>query len=574
MNRMLITAAALICLIFTPGLLFAAPATTDVEISDRAYTDLEKIVARRLCHPPMIDQRPLSRGEFARLIAEAKKNFDTEKDPLLEPGLSDNYKSYSRKFARNRRLKEILNRLTDEFREELVDIGAIEGHVPLVRGHPLDELRIDAIAMSQAPQDIIYDNGVGTVNAVVNPFLHYREGRHAIDGFQFAVETTHRFRVTRHFAFMAHPRIEGSTERGDHGDSNISVLLQEGYGRFQVADAALRFGRSSLVWGPGERGALEITNNARPLDLIEFETPSPFRMPWVFKHLGQWRVSLFGANLGPEQVRRYAWLTGYRISLMPIKYLELGFGNTTMMGGEGTPELSIGEIIGEFIGFRIAGTAPDSPNKTNHIMEASVLIRIPEAFGLELYGVLANEDKRDTLLRFFRDGSSYLAGFYLPWIGWAGSSDFRFEFKRMSPLAYRHGLYANGFTLNNLFIGDDLGSDALGVHTRFGHDFSEKFSVSAVFDWETRRPDIHVNETEADGTLGDIEIVSSGPHEQRYRFVAEPKVQITDRLKLYAMAGYERVLNAGYADGVSRNNWLLAASLRVSLDPSLRFEAK
>lgn len=531
---------------------FAGISSTDVEIYDRAYGDIEKLVAFGLCNPPMIDQRPFSRSEFARIVAEAKNNF--EKNDLGYVQVS---------------VKQILDRLTSEFRDELVDSGAIGGEKVFVRGHPFEELRLDATYLSSRPLTIIENNGVGPVNVTVNPLLDYQEGRHAVFGFQEAIETMHRFRVSPYLSFLAHPRFESNSWRD--GDADMSILLQEGYAVLQAGDASLQFGRSTNVWGPGERGALLITNNARPLDQIKFTTPSPFRLPWVFKYLGKWRVTLFGANLGPEQTPKYAWLTGYRLSYMPVKYLELGFGNITMMGGEGAPSLSALDVFGEFFGFRVGGTDPNSPNKTNHIMEASVLIRVPEAWGLQMYGVINNEDKRDTLKRFFRDGSSYIAGFYLPVIANSGKTSFRFEFKRMSALAYRHSLFAGGYALDHLFIGDDLGPDALGTHARADFDISNKIRTAVVFDWDLRRSDQHTTTMDPDGTLGDIIVVQGGPHEERFRFILEPSVLLNKFLELRAMAGYEKVFNANYNEGVSRNNWLAAVSLRINVDPHFKF---
>lgn len=547
---------------------WASPASTNVDITDRAYRDIEKLVSFNLCHPPMADQRPLSRGEFARLITEARNNF---KNAENSDETGDNFEKFAKTLSRKHAIKRILKRLEEEFQEEISDITQTSESPPLLRGHPLEDLRLEATLLSSTPLNIPADNGVGALSAQVNPLLHYRSGRHIVDGFQTGIETGHRFSISRHFALRVHTRFEMNTYRGSAAD-RAEVLLHEGYGVLQFGNASLEFGRSALAWGPGEHGGLLLTNNARPLDMIKFSTPSPFRLPWMFRHMGRWRITLFGANLGPKQIRRYAWLTGYRLSYMPVRYLELGFGNVTMMGGQDAPALSAWDVFGEFFGFRVAGTDPNSPNKTNHLMEASALVRIPQLAGLELYGVLNNEDKRDTFRRFFRDGSAYLAGFYLPRIGNTGAADFRFEFRRMSALHYRHGIFNNGYTLNNFFVGDDLGPDALGIHTRFGYDFGDLASLAAIFDWEVRRSDLHTTTPDPDGTLGDIIVDANRPDEQRYRFVIEPTIYRSNGDEIKALAGYEHVVNAGFLEGISRNNWLVALSFRLNLDRYFRFE--
>jgi hypothetical protein len=568
MRRAVLLLASIATLLL-PAAAPAAPATTMLEISDQAYTDLEKLCSFRLCRPPMIDQRPLARGEFARVVAEAIGKRASWEELSPEGG----FESFSHAIARRHFIDRLLGRLTGEFREELIDIGAIEGERAMVRGHPAEELRLDAIYASSAPLRILPDNGYGTINAVVNPFLDYREGRLGVSGFQEAFEIKNRFSFGRHVVILFTPRFEANSWYGSR-DVEMSATLQEGYATVQFGDAAMTFGRQSFVWGPGEHGSLLLSNNARPLDAIAFSTPSPFRLPWVFRHLGEWRLTMMGANLGPEAFHKYAWLGGWRLTYRPVEEVEIGFGHTVMMGGEGVLPLSAIDVIGEYFGFRPAGSDPGNPNKSNHMMEASILIRIPPLAGMSLYGVLNNEDKRDSLERFLRDGSSYLAGVYFPRLSAVGKTDLRLEFRRMSAIHYRHSLYADGHTINQMILGDDLGPDALGFHAELRHDFSKKFRLTGTFDWELRRADIHGDSGDPDGSLGDIIVVAEGPHERRYRAVLSPWLQLTKILEATAFLGYERVENAGFVEGISRNNWLAAVNLRFRFDPYFRFEVR
>jgi len=43
----------------------------------------------------------------------------------------------------------------------------------------------------------------------------------------------------------------------------------------------LEVGRDSLWWGPGYNGALLMTNNARPFDLVKLSNAYPYRIPWI-----------------------------------------------------------------------------------------------------------------------------------------------------------------------------------------------------------------------------------------------------------------------------------------------------
>lgn len=547
----------------------AAPATTYVDIEDQAYHDLDKLVAFGLCGPTIQDQRPYLRGEFARLVAQARKSWEARRDLGAD---ERDFVRFSRSLSRRRYIDRIVERMTEQFREELIEIGALEGERALVRGHPAYELRVDAIYASSAPLTIIPDNGYGWINAKVNPLLNYREGRHAIDGFQTSFEIPNRFTFGRFFAVAFTPRVE--TDSWRDGDALIRPYLQEGYGVLQAGDAALTFGRAGMVWGPSDRGSMMFSNNARPLDMVQFQTPTPFRLPWVFRYLGQWKVTMMGANMGPESSHPYWWLTGWRVALMPARYVEIGFGHVAMMGGENSPPLSAIDVIGEYFGFRPGGSDPSSPNKSNHDMEASLIVRIPQLWGAMLYGSIINEDKRDTVKRFLRDGSSYLAGVYLPRLTPSGSSDLRLEFRRLCAIQYRHGIWNDGYTLNQLVVGDNLGPDALGFRAAYSQEFSDAFRIGASFDWEKRRSDIHGDSGDPDGTLGDIIILEHRPAEERYRAVLSPRLKLRKTVKLDLDFGYERVLNAGYVQGVSRNNWLAAVTLRLDLDRHFRFEVR
>ena len=548
----------------------AATVSTFVDdLTDRAYRDLDKLVAFGFCGPTIKDQRPYARSEFARLVAQAiEKRNAMEAAPQEAQG-------FERLYAERKRLKyidEIIKRMTEEFREELVERGAMEGEAPAISGHPVEKLRMDLIYSSSAPLRIIPDNGYGTIDALADPFLAYRDGRHLVDGAQSSFEFDNRFRFGRHFALEVTPRVESNSWR--EGDANVEALLQRGYGVLQAGNAALAFGRRSVAWGPGKRGALLVTNNARSLDMVEFLTPSPGRLPWVFSHLGQWRISLLGANLGPDASFRYGWMGAWRLSYLPARYVEVGIGHTVLMGGEGAPSLTALEVVGEYFGFRPGGSSPGDKNGANQMMEGSVLLRIPQLWGVEIYGVLANEDKRDTLKRFLRDGSSYLAGLYLPRLNPSGTADFRFEFRRMCAIMYRHGLFWKGSTLNSLIIGDNLGPDAMGAGGVFRYELSPRFEVNAAFDWEVRRSDIHGDSGDPDGSLGDIVVVRPGPHEERYRLILAPRYMSAKGTRIDIAAGYERVLNAGYVQGLSRNNWLAAVGLTLDFDRFFRFSVR
>lgn len=295
--------------------------------------------------------------------------------------------------------------------------------------------------------------------------------------------------------------------------------------------------------------------------------PKPARLPWIFKYLGRWRLTLYGTNLGPGYALKWAWLAGYKLSLAPAKYVELGFGHAVVMGGQGASSLSALDIAGEFFGFRPAGTSASDPNLSNHMFDIDLLVRIPQARGLELYTNIAIEDKWKSINKTLKHGMSYLYGIYLPALNASGSLDLRIEYSHINPLQYRHGSYSDGFTINRRLIGWDAGPDSRALRALLRHTISEKLWWGFEFDWDWRSSDIWRELP----NRGDIVKVASGPTEQRFRGVFDVDCYVKKTLQLHLTAGLERALNLNYQQGRDRWNYLLAAALTWHFDKRFSF---
>ncbi|MFH1874564.1 MAG: capsule assembly Wzi family protein [Pseudomonadota bacterium] len=524
--------------------------TVNVPPDSSLYRDLDKLVAWGLVHPPILGQRPYPRSEFARMTAEARQKLESE-----EKNIGD------------RRLKQInlvLNRLEQEFKEDLTKDGDV------FRFHPFEELNIYTTYLNSPATTIPPNNGRGLINAQINPMGDYNLGRQAIDGFQMAYEPVAYFQTTKFFSGYARPRLEADMPRQNNMQGHI--YLQNGYGVFRAGNFIFEFGRDSMLWGIGERGGLLYSTNPRPLDGIRITNPTPYKLPWVFKYLGYWRYTMFAANFGPEFAQKYAWMAGYKLSWEPVKYVEIGLGHVVMIGGEGAATPSAIDVVGEFFGFRPAGTNSTSPNLTNHIFEVEYLFRIQPLRGLQLYGDISIDDKWKSIKKTLKHGCSYLWGVYLPALNYSGSADLRVEYVKTSPLQYHHGLYSDGFTLNRKLLGTDAGPDADAVYAKFRHTLSDKLWYGLEFGWDYRRSDTYTELVNPNGTAGDVIKVASGPTEQRFRFLADLNWQVKKHLNLHFTTGYERAQNLNFVQNVGRNNYLLALAISLDLDRYFTFE--
>ncbi len=564
MNKRFISMLFVIALILSCGAAHAwERSSSDVPPDSYLYRDLDKLVAFGLIEPPIVGQRPYMRSEFARMTAEAMKSIEAMKKTDTD--------SVEGLVTARRRMWQVnisLDRLKKEFHEELVDSGAIEGERQRYHIHALEKAYFYNAYMDSPATTVPRNNGRGTINAQINPLGDYNLGRHPIDGFSSALESVSRFQLGKFLSIYARPRFEVDIP-SNNAEMTGHVYLQDGYATFRAGNFSMKVGRDSMVWGAGDRGSLLFSGNARPLDGIWLTNPKPARLPWIFKHLGRWRYTLYTANLGPEQARKWDWIAGYKFSLAPTKYVELGLGHVVMIGGDGAPTPTVVDVIGEFMGFRPAGTSPSAPNLSNHMFEIDYLVRIVPLRGVQLYGNIVIEDKWKSIWKTMTQGMSYKWGVYAPALNTSGSMDLRIEYVLTCPLQYRHSRYADGFTLNRRLIGSDAGPDADTLHTLLRQTISKKLWLGLSLDWDYRRSNSY---TELPNR-GDIVVTAYGPSEQRYRGMFDLDWTFRKNLTLHFTTGYERILNSNFVDGVDRNNFAIAASLKIDLDKHFGFSA-
>ena len=61
------------------------------------------------------------------------------------------------------------------------------------------------------------------------------------------------------------------------------------------------FGRQSLWWGPGDGGAMMLSDNAAPLNMFRINRVTPFKLPSVLGWLGPMRLEFFLGQLSGQQ---------------------------------------------------------------------------------------------------------------------------------------------------------------------------------------------------------------------------------------------------------------------------------
>ncbi len=267
------------------------------------------------------------------------------------------------------------------------------------------------------------------------------------------------------------------------GDGGAVLDMPRGYLKLYGGDLELTAGISDLAWGPARAGAIISGNAAAPL-MVRFSQPHMWRLPWVFRHLGEFRFTGFYATLlGPRPDVAHPSLLGMKVDVRPFQpWLEISVSRLSMFGGEGTTQPTAGDLWA-----LLWATDPhaDYDNDqegfdANDIAAYDFTLavpfahRIPGVQFLQLYWTNAGEDIIRTYLGELPlpalTGVGNLGGLYLG----VGPLTFRLEWTRMMDDRFqwyaRHRIYHDGFHHHGRVIGHPYDGDAEGTYVELGLD--------------------------------------------------------------------------------------------------------
>src|SRR5262249_42702740 len=98
------------------------------------------------------------------------------------------------------------------------------------------------------------------------------------------------------------------------GTASASVQrfdLLEAYAGLTFQNWQVSFGKQSLNWGPGDGGAMMLSNNAAPINMFRINRVSPVSLPSFLKFLGPVRMEFFIGQLsGHHFVETASGVTG------------------------------------------------------------------------------------------------------------------------------------------------------------------------------------------------------------------------------------------------------------------------
>ncbi|MBE0598373.1 MAG: capsule assembly Wzi family protein, partial [Desulfuromonadales bacterium] len=464
------------------------------------YPALDKLAGLGLVDSALQGSRPFSRLEAARLTREARDRADTSLPPPVA--------------------LETLRRLERELADALADLAGNAGST----FRPLREARLDYLYQEGAPATTRGTNARQFALNANNFGIDYDDGHNG----QLTLAGDARLGSALLVSLRPLALL------GDDGEADLRLL--EGKVAVGLGPVEISVGRQALWWGQGRNGALVLTNNAKPLDMLRITNPTPATLPWLFKYLGPIRFDLFWSELESDRDDvDEPYFAGLRLNLKPARWLELGASRTVMFGGDGI-DVDWSDFVTILGGKNLEG----GDDTSNSVAAVDARLRLPFLWGAELYGELGGEDEAGAWI----SRKAWLGGLYLPRLEPSGRLSLRLERADLTTMNddgdvwYRHGLYTSGYTYGKKILGHQVGGGARSLFGELELRLPGDVNLTLGADYQERGLSLPVQE-------------------KHFQPFAALEWALHERLTLAAGYHFDRVRNAGYVDGAEREDHLV-----------------
>jgi hypothetical protein len=269
--------------------------------------------------------------------------------------------------------------------------------------------------------------------------------------------------------------------------SALSNRFDEAYIRADMGKWYIEAGREPLWWGPGRHGALLLSDNAKPFDLVRFGNDVPVLLPGILSKLGLVSVELFVTRLEKQRVVPEPYLMGIRVDFKVSPHVELGLLRTAMFGGEGR-DVTWGTIWDVLT----ARHENDPEGAGNQLASAYWKLTAPLGrYSFVFYGEFGGEDQADPA---YFTKPALIAGLYFPTAFGASRLDLCLEYadtymdghEGQPEVWYTHGVYQTGYRYNGRIIGHHIGTDARDAYVELGARLWDSARLWAAYDFEQR----------------------------------------------------------------------------------------
>jgi hypothetical protein len=316
-----------------------------VSLDSWIYPALERLIALGYIQSDVLGMRPWTRMACARLLQDSGDNVPDGGIELGQPG-------------------RIYAALTSEFKPE---IARLDG-APNV-GARVASVYTRTTGISGTPVRDGYHFGQTIINDYGRP---YWTGFNNLMGLSadaeagpvsvyFRAEYQHAPAIPSESAqTLAATAAADATPPLANGTATANQLeLLDSMASVNLNNVQISVGTQSVWLGPGESGALLMSNNAAPFPMVKIDDVTPHEIPGLSRLLGPFRTEFFvgqlsghhwefcaapscqpypgypdvvGPNISPQP-----FIHGEKISFQPTPNFEFGMGVTAMFGGPGLP---------------------------------------------------------------------------------------------------------------------------------------------------------------------------------------------------------------------------------------------
>ena len=526
-----------------------ALSSANIPLTSPVYSYLDKLAGMGLITSDIKGLRPYSKAEAARLALEALTNIAGQ--DVAAPAFA---------MELVRRVRELLPREVSlradpEHKPPLIDynpVSALRARYVYLDGVPRNYNRPVYIRGGQSAfgfiggtlrplsdAGVLYESGTeGTPLDENNNGIVYKRGNNA--EIRLAAEGY----VSDKASALLEPLLQSSPD-----DSRL--LLNRGYIKLGGGGLELEAGRDENWFGPGYRGALTLSSNARNFDQVKLSSPEPLDVAWIKRWLGDVKYALIVSRFNetdaatPEHRRPY--FIGAKLAVKPYTWFEYGINFVRQQGGPGfTGSTSLkDEIFGG-----------GNSNHNNSIAGIDLRFRVPWLRNTEIYGEYAGEDSAS----FWPIVESYIAGVYAPCLTGSCRDDLRFEFFWGNPMLYTDFKFPRGYTYQGMTPGHSQGGSAQDFFVRYSHSFSVR-NVAALEYFHTDR-----------GQEGRVPVDSAGQYDPLNGVMQAMEHKDAGRiswsLPIYGdvdgqiLYGVEKIRNLNLVAGAVRTNQLATFELR------------
>ncbi|HIE26293.1 TPA: hypothetical protein EYP66_03295 [Candidatus Poribacteria bacterium] len=427
---------------------------------------------------------------------------------------------------------QLLEKLTKEFSDELLEI----------RGEAVNQgLRF--VATPQFRHFPKYQHKIGPAFQVA---LGYSSGKNFFLYEEFEVsEITDKY-----------PK-EGKTasKRLNPWRANYVADFTRVYLSFSISKFDVKIGRDKIFWGPGYRGALGISDNSPPFDLIQLQGEFGPVKGYSFTAV----LDKMWADKHEYLANRY--LSGHRLDWQVNDRLELGLSEIILYGGDARDiEWQYVNPILPYYASQYNSKLDDSTLFDNNTMFVGDFAFKP-VDGVRIYGEALIDDFQ--YKNHDPNAIGLLGGFYLSNLKKYPNLGIRAEYARINRWAYTHLVTENQYTHFGSIIGHWLGTDADDLYLELNHFLNVDTYIQLSYEFQ-RKGEATVEDRYRGEDYKRIKF-PSGIVESRHKLGIQVTYEPISGWQFDASCGYSLMRNENNIAGNNRHHGEFSIAVKYRL---------